>query len=72
VTDTSVLGGLKCEGKAAWKGGNKTVKSKVRKQKIVLVQGLVRRGSSSRNCSTLQKNLRYTLLSSFPNVCLQP
>ena len=58
VTDTSVLGGLKCEGKAAWKGENKMVKFKVRKKKKVLVQGLVRRGSSSRNCSPLQKNLR--------------
>ena len=35
VTDTSVLGGLKCEGKAAWKGENKMVKSKVRKKKSV-------------------------------------
>ena len=32
VTDTSVLGGLKCEGKAVWKGENKAVKSKVRKK----------------------------------------
>lgn len=71
VTDTSVLGGLKCEGKAAWKGENKMVKSKVRK-KNVLIQGMGRRGSSSRNCSPLQKNLRYTFLSSFLNVCLQP
>jgi len=34
VTDTSVLGGLKCEGKALWKGENRTVKSKVRKKKM--------------------------------------
>ena len=30
VTDTSVLGGLKCEGKAVCKGGNIAVKSNVR------------------------------------------
>ena len=28
VTDTSVLGGLKCEGKAVWKGENQTANPK--------------------------------------------
>ena len=69
VTDTSVLGGLKCDGKAVWKGENQTGKSKVRKIIIiiinVLVQGLACRGSSFRKFSCLQKNLRYTFLSFF-------
>ena len=34
VTDTSVLSGLKWEGKAVWKGEDKTVKSKGRKSKL--------------------------------------
>jgi len=29
VTDTSVSGGLKCDGKAVWKGENQTGESKV-------------------------------------------
>jgi hypothetical protein len=33
VKDISVLGGLKCEGKAVWRGENKIVKSKVGKKK---------------------------------------
>ena len=40
VTDTSVLGGLKCEGKAAWKGENGTVKSKARKKSVSSRLGL--------------------------------
>jgi hypothetical protein len=35
VTDTSVLGGLKCEGKAVWKGETKLVNTMYDKNKYV-------------------------------------
>ena len=42
VTDTSVLGGLKCDDKVVWKGENQTGKSKVRKKRTVSSLGKFR------------------------------
>lgn len=46
VIDTSVLGGLKCDGKAVWERENKNVNGKKKK---ALARELAYRGGSSRN-----------------------
>jgi len=51
VTDTSVLGGLKCDGKEVWKGEKETGKYKVRKKKV-MVQGLA--NSERKSWSSLE------------------